>query len=137
MGGAGDSLKSVFGKADPSATNSMLDGKVVATGTPGATEVSDTHQGLSSGNDLARSLFQSGAKGLSQMSQPPQRSGGGPQITQIQQPQLAASAFGQNPQPISQQGPTQAGMPALGQQANGIHPQNGIQRFNRQAFFGN
>ncbi len=95
-GGMMGGMNKVFGKMDPDATNSMLDGKVVATGTPGATEVADPNKGLNFGNMMARGLVRGTGQGLQAQSgmQNNMRSGGAVQMPQAQQPQLDAAAYG-------------------------------------------
>lgn len=71
------SWDSLFGKKDPSATNSVLNGQVVATGTPGAQVVADPNQGLGSSQARNRGLGAAGGRllgGLSQQDQQQQPS---------------------------------------------------------------
>jgi hypothetical protein len=102
MGGPSytDATKAIFGKPHADATNSMLDGKVVATGTPGATEVKDPNMGLSNLNRFSRSMMRGVGSGLQQWGQAQngwrQGTGGAaPDMQQPQQPQLGAAAYGQ------------------------------------------
>jgi hypothetical protein len=60
-----NATKSLFGGSrDKDATNDMLDGKVVATGTPGATTVADPNQGLTAGQAQTRRVVSSLGKSL-------------------------------------------------------------------------
>jgi hypothetical protein len=95
-----------FGSRDSSATNDMLNGQVVATGTPGSKTVSDPNQGLSDQQMRVRQLFagglgQFGKSVQQQYGQQPQQSGGAPPIVPAQQPQVDMSAampqYFQNP----------------------------------------
>ena len=53
----GHTIASAFGSKDANATNDVLNGKVVATGTPGATTVADPTQGMSAGQLRNRKLL--------------------------------------------------------------------------------
>jgi len=55
-----------LGKLDPSATNDMLGGQAVATGTPGAKTVADPNQGLTQGQMFARKALSNSLSGLGQ-----------------------------------------------------------------------
>lgn len=56
ISGDATSIKSLFGKRDQNATNDVLNGQVVATGTPGAQTVTDPNQGLTDGQMRNRKL---------------------------------------------------------------------------------
>lgn len=55
-----------FGQLDPNATNDVMGGKTVATGTPGAQTMADPNKGLSGGQMFARKALSGGLSGMSQ-----------------------------------------------------------------------
>lgn len=55
-----------FGKMDPNATNTVLNGQTVATGTPGGIVQADPAQGLNTWQLFARKAAAGGLKGLGQ-----------------------------------------------------------------------
>jgi hypothetical protein len=66
----GQTIGNAFGKKDPFATNDMLNGQVVATGTQGAQTVRDPNQGLSDLQARNRKLTQVGLTGLGALASP-------------------------------------------------------------------
>lgn len=62
--GSIQSIQNLFGKKDPNATNDMLNGQAVATGTRGAKTVADPNQGLSDDQLRNRKLLGIGAGAL-------------------------------------------------------------------------
>lgn len=65
----GQSFANTFGKQDRSATNDVLNGQVVTTGTPGAQTMADPNGGLSGAQIRNRKLLQSGQGFLGIMGQ--------------------------------------------------------------------
>jgi hypothetical protein len=83
------SFRDLFGKRDAGATNDVLNGQVVATGTPGAKTVDDPGDGLSNSQMRNRKIAGLVGGGMGRMPQAqPQRPGGGAQIMMPQSPQL-------------------------------------------------
>jgi len=102
-------MGSTFGKSDSSATNDMLGGKVVATGTPGAQTVADPNRGLNDSQMRNRKLLGVGGKAFGSMADPSQSpaiSGTGTTFNfansqpDLQLPPQAQSPF-QNYRPLS------------------------------------
>ena len=58
----GKTLSNTFGSKDPNATNDVLSGQVVATGTPGAVTIKDPNQGLTSSQVASRKGLSIGGK---------------------------------------------------------------------------
>jgi hypothetical protein len=80
-----------FGKSDGSATNDVLNGKVVATGTPGAKTMADPNRGLDDSQARNRKLLGVGGRALSGFSNPsdsPANGGGMPINFADNQPQV-------------------------------------------------
>lgn len=66
----GQSIGGTFGSKDKSATNDVLNGQVVATGTPGAQTVNDPNAGLTDDQLRHRQLLLSGIAKVSKSAQP-------------------------------------------------------------------
>lgn len=73
----GGTMSRVFGSADSGATNDVLNGQVVPTGTPGASTVADPNQGFSGSQMLTRGLASGLGQGLKNQSQQQQQPRGG------------------------------------------------------------
>lgn len=89
----GGTIGKVFGSVDKNATNTVDGGgNVVATGTPGGSEVADPNKGLSSGQMFARRALAGGLRGggsaMQQQGQPG-RPGNPPVRFDTGQPQLS------------------------------------------------
>jgi len=95
-------MGATFGKSDSNATNDVLGGKVVATGTPGAHTVADPNRGLSDSQMRNRKLLGVGGRafgGAANSSQSPPLSGTATTINfadnqpELQLPPQAQSPF--------------------------------------------
>lgn len=73
-------MGSTFGRSDKNATNDVLNGQVVATGTPGAQTVKDPNQGLSDEQVRNKKLLSIGGGLMSNLSQDQSQQPGGQQI---------------------------------------------------------
>ena len=64
IGEVAGGIKSIMGQRDPNATNDVLNGQTVATGTPGAQTQADPNQGLTGGQMFARQALSGGLGAL-------------------------------------------------------------------------
>jgi hypothetical protein len=100
-------MGTTFGKSDSSATNDMLGGKVVATGTPGASTVADPNRGLDESQRRNRKLLGIGGRALGGLSDPSQS----PAISGAGMPINFANNQPEVPLPMAPQSPFQNYMP--------------------------
>lgn len=127
----GQGFANTFGKNDPNATNDMLNGQVVATGTPGAQTVRDPNGGLTDAQMRNRRLLQGGKGFLSIMGQN-QRDQSAGQPTNFSfannQPQFTPPTY---TPPVFTGGPTG---PFQGNDDNAMSPPNPFYRMRRSMY---